>query len=114
MSYLEMVLQQEIIDAKLPRPTTEFRFHPKRRWRFDLAWPELMCAVEIEGGVWIQGRHNRGSGFIADCEKYNEAILLGWRVLRVPGGWVEDGSAMGYVRKLIDMGLSEREDDGTD
>ena len=67
---------------ELPTPVPEHKFHPKRRWRFDFAWPEHMVAVEIEGGVWNNGRHNRASGFIADCDKYNAAALLGWRVLR--------------------------------
>jgi very-short-patch-repair endonuclease len=60
----------------------EHRFNPDRRWRFDYAFPDLMIAVEIEGGVWIQGRHSRGMGMINDMEKYNWAVLHGWRVLR--------------------------------
>jgi len=67
---------------KLPIPETEFKFHPKRKWRFDYAWPKLKIAFEQEGGTWIAGRHNRGTGFIKDMEKYNNAVLLGWRVLR--------------------------------
>ena len=41
-----------------------------------------MIAVEIEGGVWIGGRHTRGKGFLRDIEKYNEAAAMGWRVFR--------------------------------
>ena len=26
-------------------------------------------AVELNGGVWIRGRHNRGRGYIGDMEK---------------------------------------------
>lgn len=66
----------------LPKPNKEFYFHPKRKWRFDLAWPEQKIAVEIEGGTWISGRHSRGSGFEKDCMKYNTAATMGWRVLR--------------------------------
>jgi hypothetical protein len=39
--------------------------------------------IEIEGGIWLQGRHNRATGFIADMEKYNEATLSGWRIFRL-------------------------------
>jgi len=60
----------------------EYRFNPHRRWRFDFADPKNRIAVEIEGGVWSLGRHVRGVGYIADCEKYNAAVLDGWRVLR--------------------------------
>lgn len=67
---------------KLPEPVKEYRFHKPRRWRFDLAYPHLKIAIELEGAVWVSGRHTRGSGFIGDCEKYNQAVLDGWRVLR--------------------------------
>lgn len=61
---------------------SEFYFHPKRRWRFDYCCPELKIAVEIEGGAFSQGRHTRGVGFIKDMEKYNNATLLGYKLLR--------------------------------
>jgi hypothetical protein len=61
-------------------PEREFKFHPERRWRFDFCWPALKLAVEIEG----RGRHQTFVGFRNDCEKYNEALRLGWRVLRYP------------------------------
>jgi len=66
-----------------PKMIPEFKFHPKRRWRFDFANPLLMVAIEIEGGIWNGGRHTTGRGFIADCEKYNEALKLGWKVMRL-------------------------------
>lgn len=66
----------------LPAFVTEHRFHPTRKWRFDYAWPYYKIALEVEGGTWIQGRHNRGSGFIKDMEKYNAAAVLGWRVVK--------------------------------
>jgi very-short-patch-repair endonuclease len=66
----------------LPAPECEYRFDAERRWRFDFAWPNLKLAVETEGGVWIRGRHVRPVGYLADLEKYNRAVVLGWRVLR--------------------------------
>jgi very-short-patch-repair endonuclease len=58
----------------------EHRFHPTRRWRWDLAFPSQRLAVEIDG----RGRHQTVVGVRADCEKLNEAVRLGWRVLRFP------------------------------
>jgi hypothetical protein len=70
--------------AGLPEPTPEHRFHPTRKWRADYAFlftsPRVL--VEIDGGAWTQGRHTRGTGFIADMEKLNAAALLGFMVLR--------------------------------
>jgi hypothetical protein len=62
-------------------PVTEYRFHPLRRWRFDYAWPAHKLALEVEGGLWVGGRHSRGKGAVADLEKYSEAAIAGWRIL---------------------------------
>lgn len=71
--------------------TREFRFHPVRKFRFDLAWPGLVAA-EIDGGVWSGGRHTTGSGFIKDQEKTNLAALAGWRVFRFTWKDVDSGA----------------------
>jgi len=72
----------------------EYRFAPSRRWRFDCAWPSQRVAVELEGGVYNQGRHTRGAGYAADCEKYNTAALLGWVVLRFTARALDDPDAV--------------------
>jgi very-short-patch-repair endonuclease len=66
----------------IPAPETEYRFEPKRRWRADMAWPDVRLLVEIEGGAWTFGRHTRGVGFTKDMEKYNAAAEGGWMLLR--------------------------------
>lgn len=71
----------------LPAAEREFPFgeSESRRFRFDRAWPEQGVAVELEGGVYSGGRHVRGKGFEGDCEKYNLAEGLGWRLFRFTG-----------------------------
>lgn len=81
----------------------EYRFHQTRRWRFDFANPELMLAIEVEGGTWNGGRHTRGGGFEKDCEKYNEAMALGWNVARFTTGMVKSGKAFDTIEKLIKL-----------
>lgn len=82
-------------------PVPEHRFHPERRWRFDLAWPALMVAVEVDGGAWIGGRHTSGSGFEEDCIKLSTAAAMGWRVLRVTPRMVDDGVAVRLVVQAV-------------
>lgn len=66
-----------------PKLEEEFKFHPVRKWRADFVHHDSMTLIEVEGGVWSDGRHNRGSGFVKDCEKYLEAALLGYKVIRL-------------------------------
>lgn len=63
-------------------PVREYQFAPPRKWRFDFAWLDAMIAVEVEGGIFVRGRHVHPKGFLNDMEKYNTATRLGWRVLR--------------------------------
>ena len=55
---------------------------PKRRFRADFYLEKYNCLIEIEGGIWNQGRHNRGYGYAADVRKYNDYILAGYKLLR--------------------------------
>lgn len=75
-------------------PEREFCFAMPRRWRADFAFLEERILIEIEGGTWTAGRHTRGSGFSSDCEKYNAAAILGYRVLRFTTEMVHSGRAI--------------------
>jgi len=66
-----------------PSLKRKYRFHAELRWRADFAQLEARMLIEIEGGIWVNGRHNRAAGFNADLEKYLEAGLAGWRVFRL-------------------------------
>jgi hypothetical protein len=60
----------------------EHKFAEGRRFRFDYFTSGV--AIELEGGVWVRGRHTRPSGFLNDMEKYNLAASMGILVFRVP------------------------------
>ena len=79
----------------------EYRFHPVRKWRFDVAFPAVKVAWEIEGGVWTYGRHNNATGFLKDCEKYNTAVSMGWRILRSPWEWAQDGTMLPIIIETV-------------
>ena len=65
----------------LPEPVFEYRFHQERKWRLDIAWPTARLAIEVQGGVWTGGRHNRGAAMLKEWEKLNTLAGMGWRVL---------------------------------
>lgn len=83
----------------MPEPEREVMFHPTRRWRFDFLWRDQRLAVEVDGGIWIRGRHNTGIGYVRDAEKLNEAMLAGWRVLRVCDQQIRSGEAIEWIRR---------------
>lgn len=64
------------------KPEQEYKFHPTRKWRLDAAYPQLKMGFEIEGGIWMGGRHVNPIGFEKDCEKYNAAAKMGWKIFR--------------------------------
>lgn len=114
---------------QLPEPLLEFQFHKERRWRFDLAWPDILLAVEIDGGVWGNpvycnhcrqavtrnlhdgriipiregGRHNRGEGYENDRIKYAEAGLLGWLVIGLTPNMIENGMAIDLILRAFEI-----------
>lgn len=88
-------------DNTLPTPVVEYRFFMERRWRFDYAWPLEKIALEVEGGIWTRGRHVRGTGFLADSEKYNCATLLGWRVVRTTPDALLSDATRDLLQKLF-------------
>lgn len=100
-SEIENEIALHIRALRLPEPEREYRFMPPRRFRFDFAWPNLMLALECEGGSWVNGAHTRGRHFEQDCEKYSEAAIRGWRVIRVTGKMVKDGRAIDLLRRAL-------------
>lgn len=104
MGELEYRLYVLLRASFLPLPKLEYRFHPVRRWRFDLAWPEHKIALEVEGGIWSRGRHVRAAGYEEDCRKYNHAVLLGWRVLRVTVSMIDSGEALNVLKQILPHG----------
>lgn len=97
----ERNLEFQIQAVRLPVPQTQYRFAPPRRWTFDFCWPMVRLALEVEGGIWIGGRHNRAAGFERDIEKYNEAALRGYAVLRVTTRQVKTGAALMLVERAL-------------
>jgi hypothetical protein len=106
-------LAVEIELAGLPAPVREHRFHPTRRWRLDLAWPDRRLYCEVHGGTWLSaqvhpltgqpltGGHSTGAGQRRDFEKQNAAVLLGWRPIVVSTDMCRDGSALVAISRAL-------------
>jgi len=81
MKYNPVIVTAYYKTFGIPPPEYEYKFHPVRKWKFDICWPLQMVAVEVDGGIWIRGGHNRGAQMKKDWEKRNTATSMGWRVL---------------------------------
>jgi rRNA maturation protein Nop10 len=101
-----------LIDQRNPvwlsEMTPEFIFDErptKRLWRVDFVIKDLRIAIELEGGVWTGGRHTRGSGFIEDCDKYNELALQGWLLLRFTRDHIDKEAVkvIGKITRAIEV-----------
>ena len=101
MSAGEAIFDLQCRAENIPPAEKELRFDLQRRWRFDRAWPAARVALEIEGGTWNGGRHTRGAGFEADCEKYSAAAIFGWCVIRATTGQVKSGEAIQWVKQAL-------------
>lgn len=82
---------------------SEWKFWPQRKFAFDRAWPGLKLAVEIEGGVWRKGggAHSHPTNIMRDIEKYNGAVILGWRILRFTDYHLKSPYAVECVTEAI-------------
>ena len=101
-------LELHIKAAGLPEGEREYMFAPRdergkpvRRWRFDFAWPDRLLALEIDGSVFSGGRHGGARSAGRDVEKRAVAAVLGWRVIPVTPGQVNDGLAISYLRAAL-------------
>jgi hypothetical protein len=93
----ETWLRLLLIDAGLPRPTTQIRVLDEDGYAFallDMGWEEWMVAVEYDGD---QHRSDRWQ-YVKDMRRIKRLEELGWIVIRVVA---EDGAA-GIVRRVCD------------
>lgn len=84
MKYNPTIVRAFFVQSGLPEPVFEWKFHPTRKWRFDIAWNPLgesPLALEVQGGIFIAGRHSRGAALLKEWEKLNAAACMGWRIL---------------------------------
>jgi hypothetical protein len=77
-SVLEARAIRELTKVGLPSFTTEFPIPWSPEHRFDIAFPELKLAIELDSRRW----HTRVQDFDKDRARDRSAQLRGWRVMR--------------------------------
>lgn len=78
-SDLEMRFVRGLVAAGLPEPVLQHRITVgTRRYRIDLAYPEVKVAIEIDGWEY----HGTRTAFDEDRARANDLVVAGWRVLR--------------------------------
>ena len=95
-SYLEQAFDLWLRQtSELPRYEREYAFAEPRKWRMDFAFLDEKVAVEIDGLRYdgVAG-HQTVRGVLADAEKYEAALRMGWKVYRVPGPWIAEGERL--------------------
>lgn len=80
-SPLEGKVWNLLLRAGLPRPVRQHRVFDGGRViaRVDLAYPDALVAIEVDGYRWHSGRH----AWKDDLARRNHLTALGWRVLHV-------------------------------
>lgn len=102
---LERMLWRRIEEAGLPLPVKQFYWaRPERMFRSDFAYVAERILLEVQGGIWAAnpGRHNRGSGYQADCERSNLAVILGWKLLAFTERMIKSGEAVQTIKLAIE------------
>lgn len=78
----------------------QYRFHNERKWLVDFWVPKYNLIIEVDGAVYIDGRHTRGKGYTDDRIRDNSATLMGFTVLRFTT-WMVGAYAETMLRTLI-------------
>lgn len=69
-------------------------------WRNDYLHAPTHTIIELDGGIWNNGRHVRPKGFIEDCVKLNAATMHGYRLIRIPTGFATDTYLIQIIKFL--------------
>lgn len=98
-----------LLATDMPEPIAEYRFDKVRKFRFDFCWQAAKVAVELQGDIWNQGKHTRGKGYLADCDKNNLAIEQGYVILTYTINHLRDdpNAAIEQICRVIAMRVND-------
>ena len=106
-SDLESMLLRLIEAAGLPRPTLQHRVEVDgRRYRLDMAYPDLRIAIEADGFAVHGGRQ----AFESDHERRTALTVAGWQVLEFTWRQIcrQPDWVVGQIRTAIEKAVARR------
>jgi hypothetical protein len=92
----------------LPPVFAQWRFqnsrHPSsatHKWRCDFVFKDQKLMVEIDGGIWVKGAHGHPVDILRNMKKQNDAMLLGFQVIRFTPAEVKNGDAVSFTQAVL-------------
>jgi hypothetical protein len=101
MKYNTKIVTAYYEQCGLPTPIFEYKFHKDRKWKLDIAFPAERVAVEVQGGLFVRGRHTQGAALLKEYEKLNELAQMGWRIIYVQPKDVTLQSTVDMIRRAM-------------
>jgi very-short-patch-repair endonuclease len=101
-SELEDLFESQLRTNGLTDFVKEFKAIPGRKFRFDFAFLKKKLLIEIQGGIWVRGKHGRGSGIYRDHEKLNLAAKHGWYVLQFDTKAISNKTAIAITKEILE------------
>ena len=97
--YIELFTELKKIDPKACQEVVFSSFmNTKRKFRADFLCPTLKIIWEINGGQYLNGRHNRGGvGYENDLTKLNMAQVNGYKILQFTYQMLSRGEHLEFI-----------------
>lgn len=106
---LEDKMDEALQEAGIDGYERNVRFIPKRKFEADFYFPDLMVALECDGGVWLpKGGHTSGEGYTKDRERDMEALLHGIQTVRFTSSQINSGYAIEKFQKYLEIRKQEK------
>ena len=101
-SALERILFAQICErTAIPLPAQQFHFAIGRDYRADFTWPDHRLLVEVEGGLWIGGKHAIALHEQRRQRRRCYAQALGWSIVEVSPPDVRSGVACDLIERWL-------------
>jgi hypothetical protein len=90
-----------LAERKLPAPVAEYQFAKPRKWRADFCWIDQKVILEVNGGIFSQGRHTRGAALLKEWDKINTGAGIGYRFIFCQPSQLATRRTIDYIENAI-------------